>query len=126
MTVAGGFLLERRRIVLGALLFAWMELAFVIVPGFTQAVILLLVIGWSFAVYSIGTNTLVQVRSPDRMQGRMVSLYSMLFIGVTPIGNVLAAIVAHFYGPSAAVWLGGALTAVAGLAVLAFFFPKRD
>jgi predicted MFS family arabinose efflux permease len=126
MTLAGGALLEPRRIVLGALLFAAMELLFVVVPDFTQAVLLLLVIGWSFAVYSIGTNTFVQVRSPDRMQGRMVSLYSVLFIGVTPIGNVFAAIVAHFLGPSAAVWLGGALTAVAGLAVLIFFLSRHD
>src|SRR5437870_3410655 len=71
-------------------------------------------------------GTFVQVRAPDRLQGRMVSLYSMLFIGVTPIGNVFAAIVAHFLGPSAAVWLGGALTALAGLAVLAFFLTRRD
>jgi predicted MFS family arabinose efflux permease len=126
MTVAGGFLVEPRRIVLGALLFAGMELLFFVVPDFTQAVLLLVVIGWSFAVYSIGTNTFVQVRSPDRMQGRMVSLYSVLFIGTTPIGNVFAAIVAHFLGPSAAVWLGGALTAVAGLAVLIFFLSRRD
>ena len=126
MTIAGEFLLEARRIVLGALLFAAMELAFLIVPGFTQALILLLVIGWSFAVYSIGTNILVQLRAPDRMQGRMVSLYSMLFIGVTPIGNVFAAIVAHFLGPSAAVWLGGAITAAAGLAVLAYFLTRPD
>src|SRR5207245_10963931 len=90
-----------------------------------QSIVLLLVIGWSFAVYSIGTNTFVQVRSPDRMQGRMVSLYSMLFIGVTPIGNVFAGIVAHFLGPAAAVWLGGALTAAGGLAVLAFLGTKR-
>jgi predicted MFS family arabinose efflux permease len=126
MAVAGSFLLEPRRIVLGALLFAGTELLFLVVPNFTQAIVLLLVIGWSFAVYSIGTNTFVQVRSPDRMQGRMVSLYSMLFIGVTPIGNVLAAIVAHFFGPSAAVWLGGALTAGAGLVVLAYFLSRRD
>jgi predicted MFS family arabinose efflux permease len=126
MTFAGAALLEPRRIVMGALLFAGMELLFLIVPGFTEAILLLLVIGWSFAVYSIGTNTFVQVRSPDQMQGRMVSLYSMLFIGVTPIGNVFAAIVAHVLGPSAAVWLGGALTAVAGLAVLVFFLSRRD
>src|SRR5256885_4198983 len=87
MTLAGGFLLERRRIVLGALLFAAMELVFLIVPGFTQAVILLLVIGWPFAVYSLRPNTLEQLRAPHPVQGRMVSLYSMLFIGVTPIGN---------------------------------------
>ncbi|TMD22261.1 MAG: MFS transporter [Chloroflexi bacterium] len=128
MTIAGGFLLEPRRIVMGGLLFAGMELVFLVMPSFGQAIVLLLVIGWSFAVYSIGTNTFVQVRSPDRMQGRMVSLYSMLFIGVTPIGNIWAGIVAHLFGPSAAVWMGGALTAVAGLAVLAYFLsfhPSR-
>jgi predicted MFS family arabinose efflux permease len=126
MTLAGGFLLEPRRIVMGALLFAATEMAFLIMPGFSQATVLLLVIGWSFAVYSIGTNTIVQLRAPDRMQGRMVSLYSVLFIGVTPIGNVFAAIVAHLYGPAAAVWLGGALTAAGGLGVLAYFLRRPD
>src|SRR5260370_14092655 len=126
MTFGGSFLLEPRRIVMGARLFAGMELRVLIAPSFTQAILLLLVIGWSFAVYSIGTNTFVQVRSPDRMQGRMVSLYSMLFIGVTPIGNVLAAIVAHFLGPSAAVWLGGALTAGAGRVVPVYSLSRRD
>jgi predicted MFS family arabinose efflux permease len=126
MAVAGSFLLEPRRIALGGLLFAAVELLFLVMPNFAQAILLLLVIGWSFAVYSIGTNTFVQVRSPDRMQGRMVSLYSMLFIGVTPIGNVFAAIVAHFWGPSAAVWLGGALTAGGAVVVLAYFLSRRD
>ena len=118
MTVIGGYLLEPRRIVLGALLFALMELVFLTVPGFAQSVVLLVVIGWAFAVYTIGTNTYVQVRSPDRMQGRMVSLYSMLFVGITPVGNFFAGAVAHLWGPAAAVWAGGALTGMAGLAVL--------
>lgn len=126
MTAVGGWLLEPRRIVMAALLFAAMEIAFLSVPGYAQAVVLLLVIGWSFALYSIGTNTFVQVRAPDRMQGRMVSLYSMLFIGVTPIGNIWAGIVAHAYGPSAAVWMGGALTGLAGVAVLVSFLTRRD
>ncbi|HEV3097624.1 MAG TPA: MFS transporter [Candidatus Dormibacteraeota bacterium] len=126
MTAAGRFLLDPRRIVLGGLLFAAMELAFLIVPSVTQAIVLLLVIGWSFAIYSIGTNTYVQVHSPDRMQGRMVSLYSVLFIGTTPIGNIWAGIVAHLFGPTVAVWLGGALTGVAGLVILGYFLTRRD
>jgi predicted MFS family arabinose efflux permease len=125
MTAAGRFLLHPRRIVLGGLLFALMELAFLVVPSFTQAIVLLLVIGWSFAVYSIGTNTFVQVSSPDRMQGRMVSLYSVFFIGTTPLGNIWAGIVAHLFGPATAVWLGGALTGVAGLVVLGYFLSRR-
>jgi predicted MFS family arabinose efflux permease len=125
MTAAGSWLLDPRRIVMGGLLFAAMEIAFLPVPGYWQAVVVLLVIGWAFAVYSIGTNTFVQVHAPDRMQGRMVSLYSMLFIGVTPIGNLWAGAVAHAFGPSAAVWMGGALTGIAGIAVLAYFYGPR-
>jgi MFS family permease len=126
MTVAGGFLLEPRRIAMGALLFGTMELAFIIVPGFQQSLLLLLVIGCSFAVYSIGTNTYVQVHAPDRMQGRMVSLYSVLFIGVTPIGNLFAGAVAHLAGPAAAVWVGGGLTAATALLVLGYFLTVRS
>jgi predicted MFS family arabinose efflux permease len=126
MTAAGRSLLHPRRIVMAALLFALMELAFLHVPAYWQAIALLLVIGWSFALYSIGTNTYVQVHAPDRMQGRMVSLYSMLFIGVTPIGNIWAGLVAHAWGPSAAVWLGGALTGMAGVVVLLYFLRTPD
>lgn len=125
MTTLGNWLLERRRIVMAALLFAAMELLFLAMPNFWQAAVLLLAIGWSFAVYSIGTNTFVQVHAPDRMQGRMVSLYSMLFIGVTPIGNIWAGIVAHLFGPAAAVWMGGVLTGLAAVAVLAYFLRTR-
>jgi predicted MFS family arabinose efflux permease len=125
MTLAGSALLYPRRIVMSALLFAALELLFLVVPSFGQAIVLLLVIGWSFALYTIGTNTYVQVRSPDRMQGRMVSLYSMLFIGVTPFGSLFAGLVAHFAGPAAAVWSGGLLTAVAGLTVLGYFLTPR-
>jgi len=125
MTVVGSFLLDPRRIVLGALLFALMELVFLTTPGFAQSLVLLVVIGWAFAVYTIGTNTYVQVRSPDRMQGRMVSLYSMLFVGITPIGNFFAGAVAHLWGPAAAVWTGGALTGLAGLAVLFYLSVSR-
>ena len=125
MTAVGGYLLDPRRIVLGALLFAVMELFFLTIPGFSQSILLLVVIGWAFAVYTIGTNTYVQVRSPDRMQGRMVSLYSMLFVGVTPLGNLFAGAVAHLWGPAAAVWSGGALTGVASLAVLLYLTLNR-
>jgi predicted MFS family arabinose efflux permease len=120
MTLVGSFLLDPRRIALGALLFGLMELLFLGIPGLAQSIALLIVIGWSFAVYTIGTNTYIQVRSPDRMQGRMVSLYSMLFVGVTPIGNFLAGAAAHLFGPAAAIWLGGGLTALAALAALLF------
>src|SRR5205823_14072912 len=96
-----------------------------VLPGFGKPAALRLLIGWSFAIDWLNTNTFAQVRSPARMQGRMVSLYAMLFRRVTSIGNIWAGLVAHLFGPSAAVWMGGALTGVAGLAVLGYFLSRR-
>src|SRR5919204_42851 len=90
MTVAGRALLNPRRIIAGGIFFGGLEVLFLIQPSFIQALVILLAIGWSFALYSIGTNTMVQVLAPDGMQGRMVSLYATLFIGTTPIGNFFA------------------------------------
>jgi predicted MFS family arabinose efflux permease len=119
MTTTGGFLLNVRRILLGGLFFGLLELLFVTGPGFAQTAVLLVAIGWAFAVYTIGTNTMIQVLAPDHLQGRMVSLYAVLFIGVTPIGNFFAGAVADALGPPAAVWVGGALTVIAGAATVA-------
>lgn len=123
MTTTGRFLLNVRRILLGGLFFGALELLFWAQPGFIQTAVLLVAIGWAFAVYSIGTNTSIQVLAPDHLQGRMVSLYAVLFIGTTPIGNLFAGAVADALRPAAAVWIGGAVTVVAavvGLALLSF------
>ncbi len=120
MTATGSLLLHPQRIIAGALLFGVVEVLFLIGPSYPQTVVLLLVIGWSFAVYSIGTNTSVQLLAPDQMQGRVVSLYSTVFLGTTPIGYAFAGFVAATHGPGAAVWLGGLLTALAGIAALAY------
>src|SRR5919198_1587516 len=120
MTVAGRALLNPRRIIAGGIFFGGLEVLFLIQPSFIQALVVLLAIGWSFALYSIGTNTMVQVLAPDGMQGRMVSLYATLFIGTTPIGNFFAGGMAHVFGPAAAVWLGGAVTATAAALVFVY------
>jgi predicted MFS family arabinose efflux permease len=124
MTAAGRSLLAPRRVILTGLFFGAVELLFLVSPGFWQAIVLLLAVGWSFAVYSIGTNTLVQMRAPDRMQGRMVSLYSTIFLGTTPIGALFAGLVAHNLGPAAAVWSGGAITVATAAGVLAWLYAR--
>jgi predicted MFS family arabinose efflux permease len=126
MTATGRSLFNARRVVLSGLFFGALELLFFVSPGFSQAIVLLLAVGWSFAVYSIGTNTLIQVRSPDRMQGRIVSLYSTVFIGTTPIGALFAGLVARSFGPPAAVWTGGVVTVLAAAAVLAWLSARGE
>jgi MFS family permease len=66
---------------------------------------------------SIG-NSLIQLNVPDNMRGRVMSLFSLTFLGFTPLGNFLYGTLAHYLGPCLTVRLGSGLAALLGL----FFF----
>ena len=45
---------------------------------------LLALMGAGFMVQMAGTNTLLQLRVPEHLRGRVMSLHSALFLGVFP------------------------------------------
>jgi hypothetical protein len=58
-------------------------------------------------------NTLVQTAIPDRMRGRIMSFYVLVFLGSMPFGNLASGRIAEWLGVVSALRLG----AVASLAV---------
>jgi len=62
---------------------------------------LLIPTGFGMMVQMGATNTLLQVMVPDRLRGRVMSLYSMMFIGMGPIGALLGGVLAAGW----AMWL---------------------
>ncbi|HSO01193.1 MAG TPA: MFS transporter [Gaiellaceae bacterium] len=73
--------------------------------------VLLFGIGISFTLFTANANALVQLRAPDHLRGRVIGLYLFAFVGLAPIGGLLAGWLAE---------LGGTMLAfaVAGLAAL--------
>ncbi|MEW5992565.1 MAG: MFS transporter [Chloroflexota bacterium] len=55
----------------------------------------LAVLGASQVAYYSTTNTLLQVRVPSRLRGRVASLYVLTSIGLIPLGNLVAGAVAE-------------------------------
>jgi len=53
------------------------------------------------------SNTLVQAMVPDELRGRVMAVYSMMFMGMAPIGALLAGSVANYLGAPNTVALGG-------------------
>ncbi|HSO29524.1 MAG TPA: MFS transporter [Candidatus Sulfomarinibacteraceae bacterium] len=79
----------------------------------------LAVLGASQVAYYSTTNTLIQVRVPARLRGRVHSLYVLTSIGLMPVGNLVAGAVAERTGVPPVLAVGGALTlVVAALAVI--------
>ena len=69
------------------------------------------------------TNTLIQSMVPDRLRGRTMAVYSMMFLGMAPFGALLSGWSAEHIGAPRTVALGGAL-AILGALVFARHLPK--
>ena len=79
-------------------------------------------LGAAQVAYYTSTNTLVQLLSPARLRGRILSFYVLTSIGISPLGSLLAGAVAEEIGAPLTLAAGGALTLVA-LAVLLAWQP---
>jgi MFS family permease len=62
------------------------------------------------------SNTLIQSLVRDEFRGRVMAVYSMMFMGMAPFGSLLAGTLAHRIGAPATVMLGG-VVCMAGAAV---------
>ena len=65
------------------------------------------VIGLGLMIQMASTNTVLQTIVDDNMRGRVMSFYSMAFMGMVPLGSLLAGILAHLVGAPLMVILGG-------------------
>ncbi|MGO4230677.1 MFS transporter [Arthrobacter sp. YAF34] len=80
--------------------------------------------GLSGTVFTTTVNTRLQILAPDRLRGRVMSLFVLLLAGTTPFGSALLGLGAEAFGVSATIIGFGAIT-LAGLAVLLVFHARR-
>lgn len=76
---------------------------------------LLVPVGFAMMMQMAASNTLLQVMVPDALRGRVMSLYSMMFMGMAPLGALLAGGLADVVGAPATVAAGGMLCMVAAV-----------
>ena len=68
----------------------------------------LALLGGSMTSTASLVNTLLQKNAPDRMRGRVISLYALAWLGLVPLGNLQAGIVAERFGAAATLLVGAA------------------
>jgi MFS family permease len=79
-------------------------------------------LGASQVAYYSSTNTLIQVRVPPRLRGRIHSLYVLTSIGLLPVGNLAMGAIAEVTGVPV-VLAGGALVTIAAAGAVAVGRP---
>ena len=90
------------------------------VRTFWAAMLILTLVGLSQIVFLASCNTTLQLVVPDRMRGRIMSLYAFVWVGVTPLGSLFVGTIADWFGVAASYAVGGgvALALILGLCLL--------
>jgi MFS family permease len=129
--LAGALMLASRRdlkglgrwVALAALGFGAGLVAFSFSRIFWLSAAILALCGFSMMIQMGSSNTLIQSMSPDRLRGRVMSVYSMMFMGMAPFGALLAGAVADRLGAPLTVAGGGALSMLAA-AIFWMWWPQ--
>jgi MFS family permease len=79
--------------------------------------------GYAMMMQFTSANTLIQAMVPDQLRGRVMSLYSMMFLGMSPLGSLVAGKLAQHVGAPRTVALGGLISLVGGV-VFALKWPS--
>jgi MFS family permease len=73
---------------------------------------LLVPAGYCMMIQMASSNTLIQSMVPDRLRGRAMSVYAMTFMGMAPMGALLAGSLARKLGAPMTVGIGGVVAIV--------------
>jgi MFS family permease len=90
---------------------------------FWLSMVMVLVAGMGMMQGMAASNTVIQTIVTEDMRGRVMSYYTMAFMGMAPFGSLLAGTMAHAFGAPWTVVANGALLLVAG-ALFATRLPK--
>lgn len=73
-------------------------------------------VGLGIIAQAVATNMTIQSRVPDDKRGRVLALYTAMFIGATPIGSLVFGQIGHYAGAAKALLAGALLSGLgAGL-----------
>ncbi len=98
---------QGRLLLSGVLVFGIATIVFGLSRNFTLTFIALVLIGAGDAVSTILRNTIRQIKTPDAMRGRMVSINQIFFAGGPRLGEVEAGAVAQLFSAPVAIITGG-------------------
>jgi MFS family permease len=120
LTVAslGNWFRKGMLLTFGNLLFPTMVLCLAFSPSFFLALVFLFFAGMGFMVQNGMLNTLIQILVPDELRGRVISVYTLVFLGFFPIGALMAGTLAQYSSIPIGAAFGGLITLIFSLLVL--------
>ena len=97
-----------RLLVGSAALFGVAELLVALAPTFELQALALVPLGAASVTFAAGVNSSLQLAAEPTLRGRVLALYSIVFLGSTPIGAPLVGWLAEVAGPRSGLYAGAA------------------
>jgi MFS family permease len=104
-------------IVGGTLVFSISIFLFSFTNDFNTASLLMFFSGFGLLAFASQANTTIQMLVKSEFRGRVMSIYVLMFIGLTPIGNFQVGLISEYWGTSFALQAGAIIVLIAGLVV---------
>jgi len=83
---------------------------------FWLSALLVMPAGFCMILQMASSNTLIQTMVPDELRGRVMAVYSMMFMGMAPFGALLSGAIAQHVGAPLTIRLGGIVSLAGGVA----------
>jgi MFS family permease len=115
-----------RAMATAVLVFPLCLIVFALSRNYALSLSLMPVAGLTVVVFLASANSFVQLMSPDGLRGRVMSVYTMVFLGMTPIGHSLMGVSADIIGASRAVALDASICLVLSVLILSRQRPARE
>jgi MFS family permease len=96
------------------LLFGVSLLGVAAMPNLTTSLLVLVLVGALSVLFIALGNTTLQLTSRPDMRGRVMSLWSIAFLGTTPVGGPIIGFIADHSNPRIGLLVGGLSTLLAG------------
>jgi predicted MFS family arabinose efflux permease len=101
-----------------ALVVGVLSILLAVAPVLPAAWALLPFLGAAYIAFPVAGNSTLQLTAADEMRGRVMSIYTVVFIGSTPIGGPIAGWVGEHLGPRVGLAGGGAIAMLAAAVAL--------
>ncbi|MFZ3333040.1 MAG: MFS transporter [Candidatus Acidiferrales bacterium] len=98
---------------------------FAVSNSFWLSVALLIPVGYAVMLQMSSSNTLIQAMVPDELRGRAMAMYTMMFMGMAPLGSLFAGALAEKIGAPWTVAIGGVAAFVAALVFMRYLPSLR-
>jgi MFS family permease len=126
MALAFGGRTTLARILTGALVVGLATFAIAFSDSLLLSVVLMFIVGWGLIAMAATTNTIIQVTTPDELRGRVMSVYTTVFAGTSPIGNIATGAIAARAGIAVALMIGGLVAVVCATGIAIWAWRRVD